>query len=556
MFRTTKAVYLFVLLIFFVPNMAYALEMEADTGIVPVTREKLQEEVERSEVQEKLPEKVAETSKNPERLPKAVETFKESDYLLELPVIQTGDSLDITLKEAISEALDKNHDIVIEKITTDISQTLIQKEEGSFDPTIKVELTKSRSRAVDATNAHTLTAAAKGATEISKKFITGTTLALNYDTTDNSEGSTGGRFTSNLKASITQNLLKYFGVDINKAKIIIAQKGLDKAKADYRQKIVETIADVQSAYWDLYKSRETLVVREETFKQSKALFTKKKIEAGLGAIASIDLVEIESDVATKITEYTEALKEFRDNEIKLRALLAMPMNFEPGSRLLKPATSPVLRTLKMDYEQVLNGMLVRHQGYQSILKNKEAKEIEVDYYRNQLLPSLQAKLSYGLQNQNRTWDHSAGIGGGGGNYEMGLSLSIPIGNNSAKSTLKKNMLELKKLFAQLNQKKDEIRKEIKSALVEVEQAGILVQSAKIDVIIKGKNFAASEKKLQYGTGTLRGLLDRQTEKATAQLKLIQSQIDYQKAVVNFYKAQGVIDPDLKIEISASQSQKS
>ena len=473
---------------------------------------------------------------------------EDSGYSLTLPTIRTGDPLDITLKEAVVKALSHNHDILIEKITTDISRTQISKEEGVFDPTAKAELSQNHADSIDAAGLSTVTKATKGAGELSKTFSPGTKVALTYDTTDSQAASTTGRYQSNFKISITQDLLKNFGTDINRAKVRIARKGLEQAAAEYGLKIVETIADVQAAYWDLYKSSETLAVRKGSFALTTGLLTKKRVEAELGAIATIDLVEIEADVATKITDYTDALKQVRDDEIKLRSLLALPMNSGPNGRPLRPKTEPLPRPQQFDYEEIVAGVLSGHLGYQSILREKEAKEIEADYNRNQLLPSLQAKASVGTQNQADQWGTSAKTTDGGNNYEVGLVMTMPMGNRSAKATHRKSVLELKKIEARLRQKEDAVRKEVSSALVAVEQNAMLVEVAKTGVRIKQINLEATEKKLQFGTGSLRDILDRQTDLVDAQLKRLQAEIDYQKAVILLYKSQGLVDPDLKIEI--------
>ena len=479
----------------------------------------------------------------------------DSGYSLTLPTIQTGEPLDITLKEAVVKALSHNHEILIEKITTDISRTQIRKEEGVFDPTVKAEVTQNHADSIDAAGLSSVTKATKGAAELSKTFSPGTTVALTYDTADSQSVSATGRYQSNFKITVTQDLLKNFGTDINRAKVRIARKGLEQAAADYGQQVVETVADVQEAYWDLYKSSETLAVRKGSFALTNGLLSKKRIEAKLGAIATIDLVEIEADVATKITDYTDALKQVRDDEIKLRSLLALPMNSGPTSRPLRPKTGPLPRPLQFDYEKIVAGVLAGNLGYQSILREKEAKEIETDYSRNQLLPSLQAKASVGTQNQANQWGTSAKTTDGGNSYEVGLVMTMPMGNRSAKATHRKSILELKKIEARLRQKEDAVRKEVSIALVAVEQNAMLVEAAKTGVRIKQINLEATEKKLQFGTGSLRDILDRQTDLVDARLKRLQAEIDYQKAVISLYKSQGLVDPDLQIEFLSDPLQK-
>ena len=258
-------------------------------------------------------------------------------------------------------------------------------------------------------------------------------------------------------------------------------------------------------------------------------------------------------MATKINEYAEALKEARSGELKLRALLAMPINFGEQAPYLDPTSSPEPHPLAMDFEKIVAEALAGHKGYQSILREKEAKEIEVAYYKNQMLPSLQAKAVIGRGNKANDWNRSAKAFDGGDNYEIGLTVTVPLGNQTARAVWRKNTLEMERIEVRLSQKEDTIRKEISNALIAVEQAAVLVRAGKTNVRIKEKNLKASEKKAQFGTGNLRGLLDRQTDLVDAQLKLLQAQVDHQKALVEFYKARGRIDPALQIDIAAYPS---
>ena len=123
------------------------------------------------------------------------------------------------------------------------------------------------------------------------------------------------------KAGVLYHMLEPFSKrDINLAKIRIAEKGMDKSSADYHQKVVETIAAVQSAYWDLYKSREVLKVRERSYDLTNSLLSKKNIESKLGAIAAIGDAD-DLAWALDVLDHNAALRSSLRREARARAAL-------------------------------------------------------------------------------------------------------------------------------------------------------------------------------------------------------------------------------------------
>ncbi|MFH1481829.1 MAG: TolC family protein, partial [Pseudomonadota bacterium] len=403
----------------------------------------------------------------------------KSDDLI-LPGLPEGPplpTLRLSLKEAVAAALEKNHDIIVEKFSPLIAETEIQKERGAFDPSLSSSITNDRSRSLDTSKVDGIADISdrdmdsfsekyKAATEISKKFEPGTKLALVYEVTDAVEPKPidkphWGTNTA-LTLKLTQSLLKNFGTDINLAKVWIAEKATEQSHADFVKRVVDTVAEVQGAYWDLYKNRKTLDIRRESYHLTKDLLEKKKIEARLGAIASLDLVEIESDVASRITDFIEAQKTLRESEVKFKTLLDLPLNFEGKPVQIEPANSPKFEVVKVVFKESLDLALEKNPEYQKLKSQEEAKGIEMEYYRNQTLPDLELSVGYGLKKVHEDLSRSMGVYGARGdgagldrnNYELGLKLTYPLGNNTAEADYTKRKLELKKIGAQL--KKQEV----------------------------------------------------------------------------------------------------
>ena len=84
------------------------------------------------------------------------------------------------------------------------------------------------------------------------------------------------RFGSTLQFDVTQPLLKNFGSRVNRREIIIAKNSREMSDSQLKQVLLETVYNVEEAYWNLVFSIEDLRVRHQSLSLARDLL--KKIE--------------------------------------------------------------------------------------------------------------------------------------------------------------------------------------------------------------------------------------------------------------------------------------
>lgn len=475
-------------------------------------------------------------------LPKDQQAVDIHNDRFSLPEEPPAPVYSLSLKEAVAIAIVKNNDIIVERLAPMISETEIQKEQGAFDPTLTADLYDDHDSAREV----------KGSLEVSKKFIPGSTFTVTYESADTGVATAASRYKSGITLKLSQSLLKNFGSDINLTKIMVAANTRDQSYSGFIKKVVDVVSEVQSVYWELYSSLMTLITRRDSFDLSRNLYRKKKIEARLGALAPIDLVEIESDLASKVTAFHEAEKNLRESEIKLKTLLGMPLSYEGKVVSLVPSDIPEFEEQTFDFNESLGTALSKHPDYQKLLSKKRSKEIELKYYKNQQLPDLDASISYELEKTTNEWLDSMALTAsrskGIENYKLELKLTLPLGNNSSRADYIKNNYEYMKINAEVKQLESTLKKDIASNLIAVQERAKIVKTSTDDFNLKERNLKAFEKKLLHGTTNLKDLLDTQTAFIDARLKVIESKTEYEKALINLYKAQGIINPKFEVGI--------
>src|SRR5690606_19992231 len=133
--------------------------------------------------------------------------------------------------------------------------------------------------------------------------------------------STSAVYSSSLGFRYTQPLLRNFSVDNTRHQLKVARKVLAQTDADFRRTTIETISQVQRAYWDL-----VLALRNQQNRTSNLDLAKENlrvIEAKIDAGASPPLAraEVETELANRETDLLLAAQQVSTAENSLKKLL-------------------------------------------------------------------------------------------------------------------------------------------------------------------------------------------------------------------------------------------
>ena len=160
---------------------------------------------------------------------------------------------------------------------------------------------------------------------ITKGFLTGTSVRLDMSSQNLSQNSPRNDFnpatSGNLGLTINQHLLQGFGLALNSRVIKIAKNNRHAADLSFKAQVIATVANVVDLYWDLVTYNENLKVRQQALELNQKLYTDNKRRAELGAIAPIDIVQAEAEVAASQQEVTNAETQVLQQEMILKNVL-------------------------------------------------------------------------------------------------------------------------------------------------------------------------------------------------------------------------------------------
>jgi len=132
-------------------------------------------------------------------------------------------------------------------------------------------------------------------------FSPGTQFSMTFDNTRLTSNAT--RYTYNpilnatLAFTITQPLLRGFGIELNRRYIHIAKNNRKVADLVFRQQVIDTVAGIARLYTDLVSLNEDVHVKREAVRLAERLYEDNKNKVDQGTLAPIEMTRAQAQVA-------------------------------------------------------------------------------------------------------------------------------------------------------------------------------------------------------------------------------------------------------------------
>ena len=459
----------------------------------------------------------------------------------------------IALVDAAIRALKSNLDITISRQTKESRLSDIVVEQAKFDPTLSVN--GQYLRTVNPLNRPVFGGTQSNLTEITifdqrnssvtvdaqTNLVTGGNLDLNYSpayTNVNPAVAQGFLFnpawTGGLAMTLTQPLLRNAGLDVNKTFIRIAQNNAAVEEHVFRDRVLTVLATVEQTYWELVFANENLKVAEAALKAAQNLLAENRAKAKAGVMSIVDVLQAEAAVASRVEQILIAEKSIRDQEDQLRRLLNPGENELREDLRLTPQDPPAVALQPISLQEAIDIAIERRPEIVQAKKNVDSSELNTNFAKNQLLPTLSFQGTLGL----------AGLGGNLGNsvnsnfsgdfynYGAGLVLSYPLGNRSAWSTYNKRQMEGRNAQVSLVSVRQQIIVGVREAVRRVQTDFKRIETTRSARIMAEKQLQAEQERLKVGLSTTRFVLEFQRDLATAQGNELRAIVDYNKSLSN------------------------
>jgi outer membrane protein TolC len=498
--------------------------------------------------------------------PKTVDQEKAaSDFLNSL--IKDG-KLGLSESDAIRLVLENNLDVVADRYDPRLAEYDIERGYSLFDPKFGFTLSAGRATSPQQNIVTSGVPALRTLNEtanfnFSQLFETGTRYTIAYtnfrQSSNNIRNLLNPFLSSGLSVTLSQPLLKNFGFLPNRRPILIARNNRDISEYIFAQRLIAVVNQVQTLYWNMVFAREDIKVKQRSLDLATKTNEDNKRQVEIGTLAPIEVVKSESEIANRKEELIRAqflLQQYDDQMKKYVSsfsdLSKITVAIDPTDKTLSPSEFK-----DFDLAQAVSYAIEARPEIKQLKKDLENQEINVKYFRNQLLPSASLDLVYGgsgLAGQSRNFlpdgTFVPGINTGWGdnlqtifagdfpNYSASITVEIPITNRAAKADFARANFSKYQAEKRLSALEQQIALEVRNAHTELEMNRARIEAAQKSRELAERNLDAEQKKFQLGTSTIRFVLEEQRNLAVAQSNELQALVDFTKAKNNLDRAVG------------------
>ena len=447
-------------------------------------------------------------------------------------------------------------------------------------------------------------------TQFTQGLQTGTSLFVAWDNTRSSNTSSFQLFNPSVLSSIfvgfQQQLLNGFGRSIGSRNIRIAKNNRKIADWAFTQQAITTVTNTITAYWELVFARENVKVQQQAVTVAEKLYNDNKKQLEIGTMAPLDVTRAESELATDRQNLIFAQTvNLQNQQILKNAISKNPLapNFVNVEIITTDSPSRPEAIEAPTFEEGVREAFAKRPELQEEALNLLNGEIDLKATRNALLPTATLQAQYGtsglsgnslkttstpapgapvvganglpvMVDQNGvlipiflpgqqvtvTGTNSSGLNAALSqvfhnqfpDYNVQLSVTIPIRNRSAQADNQRAILFQRQLEAQLQQLKNAALLDVRNTYIALTQDRAQVDAASKARELQQQTFDAEQKKYQLGASTVylviqtqRDLINAQGTELRALANLAEAKANYERAVGRTLEVNQVTIADAK-----------
>lgn len=503
----------------------------------------------------------------------------------------------LSLRDAISMALKNNKDIEVARDNVKIAEFDLLGARGAYDPRFSTSTFYER---IESPISSFLSGGSNGSTTQSDYAASarleglspklGGNYRLDFSsirlTTNNQFTALNPQYPTALTFSYTQPLLRGLRFDNSRRQVEIAKKNLSLTDAQFRQRAIETITNVQRAYWDLVFSLRSVQIHRDAVLVARTQLEHNRRLVQEGQLAPIDIVAAEAQITTFEQNVYSALEEVAKTENNLKHLIAENHDSALWNEPLLPTDSVDLTAPEISLPVALKTAMENRPELQQSNVVREINEIDQRFFKDQKKPAVDLVGSYGMvglagalsggtnpfigssvqlrdavnkllinadfdplpdpPSQTISPDLLGGysqsvnnlLGNRFNNFRVGVQINLPLRNRTAEAQYGRSLVEAERIATQREQLEQTIQVEVRNALQAMRSSEARLQAAVATRTANEQQLTSEQRKLDAGQSTTFLVLERQTALTAARGAELKAQTDLNKAIADLQRATG------------------
>jgi outer membrane protein TolC len=447
-----------------------------------------------------------------------------------------------------------------------IRETTIQEAQGEFDFTFFAEASVS---AIDEPVGDDLRTGGPLRYEedshnveygLQKKFSLGTEVELSQNVgamdTNSTYFNPRDQARTGTTLTITQPLLKRFGVTYNDAPIELARIDHEVATEEFRRSVESHLLEVSRAYWELYLERSLLLQKSRLAEKSSTILKQMQERVSVDVPPSL-LARAKSQANAHDLAAMQAEYAVLNAQSRIRALVNAPAYLNGNGLEMVTRQLPSNSLLEYPYMTVLETAMANRPEIDQGIHHIQSAAIRLQRSKNELLPDLdlvaetyvlgfEGDYEYGTSYSNQ-------FDTGSPSYSVGLRLEYPFGNNEAEARNQRKKIEIRQLMRQLDTTIENVlleaqvsyREMIKNYRSMVQSYQVMLADKEEVEALKSRIDYLLSKNDNYGDVLYR-LMDASERLTKSEESYVKSELSYNYSLTNLFRVMGILVRDNKI----------
>jgi outer membrane protein len=454
------------------------------------------------------------------------------------PAPAAGPRVSLTLEDAVKLALDRNLDIVVQRLNPEINDLAIATARAVYLPTLTSQLS---TQSLDNPSTNTIAGGTAAAA-----IQNGTTLfnggvaqsvrwgGGSYNITLNNQKSTSTSlinlynpsYTPLWSAQYTQPLLRGFRTDSNRQQLQVTKLNRDISDVQLTSTITNTLSNVRNAYWDYVFAVQSVEVARQSLDLANKQVEDNQTRVQVGTMAPIDVIQAQAQAAAALQNLVVAQATMRTSELALKRMIVSGTQDPNWNASIDPVDRPDFRAEQVDVDAAIRRALSQRTDLTIAQKTVQENDITLKYLDDQTKPQADFNANYGLSGIGGTQfiRTGNGIGGNGGtvtsvipggysdalstlwgaNYPrwtVQLNVSYPLGLSSQKAAVARARVQLNQVQAQMKQIELQVATEVTNQAITIQSNIERVQAAQAARELAQRQLDAENSKFAVGMST-------------------------------------------------------
>jgi outer membrane protein len=464
----------------------------------------------------------------------------------------------LSLLQCVHRALLANQDILITGLETPKSDADILTAQGEFDPLFNSDITIVRSEQSSSSDIFAFGGRSTIEDErtISQQSLMGRLpwgmtygAIFNIQKDSNTFNNFVPEWSGGLTLTATQPLLRGAGHSYNMTRIKVARNNLERADWQIQLTVMDTVAAVIRAYWDLVGAIEQVGVQEEALETANRLLHINERRLDIGTAAKLDVLQAQAGVASRLGDVIRTKSIRRDREYELLQLLDYRPENHDAYQGVVPTARPQLTELAVDEAASLALALEnRPEVHMSEIDIINA-QLDQKMASRDMLPQLDLT---GTVFQGERGDEKSDVVSGiesrmDNSWSVRVVGSVPLGNRAARGAHQRAKYTRRQAEHTLARTREQLKLAVRIAANSVRTTQVLVQSTRQERRLQEANLQAEERRLRLGVTTSFQLLQVQEDLTLAQMEEVRSLVNFEKALLELRLAEGALLEQLGVD---------